>query len=446
MSQRRSRHPMPLVVAVALSACGLASCGHRLNPHDGFSLKGGERIVFLGDSITQSGLYISYLDAYLRTRFPDQRFILLNHGLNGESISGNREAGSTTSRPNALHRFTRDVTLWQPQVVVAAFGMNDGCYRPFDPPRFDRFKNGIHTLVDRTRNEAHASLMLLTPPPFDPYRRQVRNDRAPDYCYDFPAIDYDETLKSYSHWLLSFEPETIRVADVHAAMTDHLKRRREGEVSFFLSDDAVHPNATGHWLIAQTILLAWRAPALVAEARINARTLQADSSAVRQIRRDGADLQAVWRTGLPMPLDPAWDPRSVELESLSERLNRYRLAVTGLTAPHYLLRARLADPQSHTHEESVAGPFSREQLAAGIDLTRLSNFPTVALAQQVLGLILELRSAQDARWRDLRTRTRAEIANSLALETDDLMNQRIQRLCQPRDIELRLSPFDTEGS
>ena len=34
------------------------------------ALKGGEKIIFFGDSITQSGGYINYFEAYLLTRFP----------------------------------------------------------------------------------------------------------------------------------------------------------------------------------------------------------------------------------------------------------------------------------------------------------------------------------------------------------------------------------------
>ena len=38
-----------------------------------FLLQDGQRVVFLGDSNTYAGKYIAYLDAYLCTRFPDQR-------------------------------------------------------------------------------------------------------------------------------------------------------------------------------------------------------------------------------------------------------------------------------------------------------------------------------------------------------------------------------------
>jgi len=57
---------------------------------EGFLLKDGQRIVFLGDSNTYAGKYIAYLDAYLCTRFPDKRFELINLGLPSETVSAFR--------------------------------------------------------------------------------------------------------------------------------------------------------------------------------------------------------------------------------------------------------------------------------------------------------------------------------------------------------------------
>src|SRR4051812_39823599 len=55
---------------------------------DSFLLKDGQRVVFLGDSNTYAGKFITYLDAYLCTRFPDKRFELINLGLPSETVCG----------------------------------------------------------------------------------------------------------------------------------------------------------------------------------------------------------------------------------------------------------------------------------------------------------------------------------------------------------------------
>src|SRR5689334_11715669 len=69
-----------------------------------FLLKDGQRVVFLGDSNTFAGLYIAYLDGYLRTRFPDKRFELINLGLPSETASGLSEPDHPYPRPDVHTR------------------------------------------------------------------------------------------------------------------------------------------------------------------------------------------------------------------------------------------------------------------------------------------------------------------------------------------------------
>jgi lysophospholipase L1-like esterase len=402
-----------------------------------FFLKGGERIVFFGDSITQGGLYVDYVEAFLLTRFPDKRFTLINHGISSETISGTSETDHLPRRPHALPRFTRDVANWRPEVVVACFGMNDGNYHPFDDARFAKYKTGVRALIERTRDEAGARLVLLTPPPFDPYRRTVVDPNAKEFGYKYPAVDYDRTLESYSRWLLTLRSDKIVVADVHAAMAEHLARRREQRVSFALADDGVHPNATGHWLMAQTLLLAWHAPALCAEARIDAKGLKAETGEIRDLRREGDSVEATWHAPLPMPYDPAWDPQSIALEDVSHRLNRYRLSVVGLDAPRYRLRARFAEDS----EDIEVGEFARDDLAKGLDVTTLTKFPTVSLSRQVLTLVQQRRKAEYDRWRKQIAAPRTIEAPAPMSEDDD-PSRKIRRLSQPRQVRLRLVPVE----
>ena len=192
-----------------------------------FDLEGGERIVFFGDSITQAGGYIADVEVFLLTRFPDRTFAIFNHGISSETISGTSEADHHPRRPDAHSRFTRDVAAWKPDVVVACFGMNDGNYHPFEPERFARYQEGVRRLIDRTRIETHARLVLVTPPPFDAYRRSASDPNAVEYGYKFPAIDYDRTLQEYSRWLLAMtgHERGPLVIDVHGVLDEHLKRR-----------------------------------------------------------------------------------------------------------------------------------------------------------------------------------------------------------------------------
>src|SRR4051812_15319311 len=80
-----------------------------LAPSPGFSatssngLPSPGRIVFLGDSITHGGEYVTYLEAYLLTHFPEKHYEIIDVGLPSETVSGLSEpghAGGAFPRPN----------------------------------------------------------------------------------------------------------------------------------------------------------------------------------------------------------------------------------------------------------------------------------------------------------------------------------------------------------
>src|SRR4051812_8168051 len=76
-----------------------------------------KRILCLGDSITYGGLYIDYLDGFLSTRYPRQRWEIINLGLPSETVSGLSEpghAGGKFPRPDLHERLTRALEKTKP--------------------------------------------------------------------------------------------------------------------------------------------------------------------------------------------------------------------------------------------------------------------------------------------------------------------------------------------
>jgi lysophospholipase L1-like esterase len=397
-----------------------------------FYLRGGETILFFGDSITQNGGYVEYVEAFLRTRFPDREFKVINHGISSETISGTSELDHDPPRPDAHNRFARDVAAWKPDVLVACFGMNDGNYHPFENERYQAYQAGVRRLIERARDEAGATLVLLTPPPYDPYRRTASDPVAKAFGYKFAAIDYDDTLDRYSRWLVTLRDEGFTVADLHTAMNEHLARRRMTRVSFSLAPDAVHPDPTGHWLMAQTLLLAWHAPAECAVAEIDAAGPFAVGSEITNLAHTGDGVRFTWTTPLPMPLDPRWDAASLALEQVPERLNRHGLIVTNLTAKRYDVRMG----------DTLVGQFGPDELAAGVDLTVLPDPPTNRRSQEVLQLVHERSQLIYAAWR--KNVAAADKTPALAAELEEAdrlaaeLDARLRELCRPVALDVAL--------
>ena len=400
-----------------------------------FYLQGGETIVFFGDSITQNGQYVNYVEAYLLTRFPDKQFTLVNHGMNSQTVSGTSEPDHDPPRPDAHPRFARDVAAWKPDAVVACFGMNDGNYHPFDEGRFAKYQAGVRRLIDRVRDEAKANkLTILSPPPYDAYRRTAIDPMAKSFGYKFAYIGYDDTLDRYSRWLATLREPGVIVADDHEAIEAHVRKRRETAVSFTVSPDAVHPDATGHWLMAQTLLVAWKAPAVAAEAAIDASNLKALAGELRGLKRDDAAIEAIWRSPLPMPLDPRWNQESIALERVGELLNRYRLSITGLSPGRYRL---IADGKSF-------GNATHDELATGIDLNQFADFPTVAQARELLKRLIARNEQVYALWRkNVDAGSSGQPSEAEAAEFDS-QTAELLRNCQPRDVSLRIEPAAAE--
>ncbi len=131
-----------------------------------------KRIVFVGDSITHAGGYVSSLEAAIITQHPERRMELINVGLPSETVSGLSEpghAGGQFPRPDLHERLGRVLEQTKPDLVVACYGMNDGIYYPLGDDRFAKFKSGIERLhkavVDRG-----AKIIHLTPAFFDSLR------------------------------------------------------------------------------------------------------------------------------------------------------------------------------------------------------------------------------------------------------------------------------------
>ena len=118
-------------------------------------LKAGDRIVFLGDSITQAGAgpqgYVTMVRQDIDKALPDLKIEVI-----GAGISGNRV-------PNLEERLERDVISKKPTVVVIYIGINDVWHSQNGrgTPKGE-FEKGLETLVGKIRH-AGAKVILCTP-------------------------------------------------------------------------------------------------------------------------------------------------------------------------------------------------------------------------------------------------------------------------------------------
>lgn len=202
-----------------------------------------KRLLFLGDSITYAGGYVTGFEAWLYAAHPDHRPLVISTGLPSETVSGLTEDGHADGkfpRPVINERVQRVLDLVKPDLVVACYGMNCGIYLPLDDERFARYEAGMKQLK-ATVEQAGATFVVMTPPYFDDLRGKK-------------PFSYDAVLGHYSDWLLKQRAAGWNVIDLHHPMLAEVESRRKTDPEFTFAPDAVHPNDAGQWFMAQRVI------------------------------------------------------------------------------------------------------------------------------------------------------------------------------------------------
>lgn len=125
-----------------------------------FSLKDGDRVVFLGNSIFENEFQFGYLELALTTRYADKGITFRNLGWTGDNVWG--EARSTyTNPPTPYEHLMEDITKAAPTVVFLAYG---GVEAQEGQAGVAHFKDGLNKLIDKIDALGAKSVLLSTIP------------------------------------------------------------------------------------------------------------------------------------------------------------------------------------------------------------------------------------------------------------------------------------------
>jgi lysophospholipase L1-like esterase len=216
-----------------------------------------KRVLILGDSITHAGGWVVALESRLRCQYPDRLVQLTNLGLPSETIGNHQDDGEHVRRygfprPSLSQRLERTLDAFQPELVIACYGMNDGHGAAWNEPCFRSFQDGHHRLRDAIIQRS-LQIVHCTPPAYDAGAPQA-------LCHPL----YDQVLTRYAEWLLTQRDEGWTVIDLHHPMVTALANRRRDNPSATFSIDGVHPDDSGHWAMAQGMFAALGDDAAVA--------------------------------------------------------------------------------------------------------------------------------------------------------------------------------------
>jgi predicted GH43/DUF377 family glycosyl hydrolase/lysophospholipase L1-like esterase len=350
----------------------------------GFYLKGGDTVVFYGDSITEQNLYNQYVELYTATRFPHMRVHFFDAGVGGDRVTGG--GGGPIDQ-----RLQRDVYTEKPTVVTIMLGMNDGGYRATTPDIESTYVKGYEHILDSIHEHTPgARVTLIGPSPYDDVTA------PPTFRGGYNAVmehfaDLDKDLaQKHGAAFANFNPLVVAALEKAEKM--------DPRVAKLLIPDRVHPDPLAHWIMAESLLKAWNAPALVSSVTIDAagmKVTDAQNATVEPVAKDGDSLH--WTetdNGLPLPLlkSNATQALLMELTDIERVLSQEPLHVTGLAPGQYKL----------TIDDVVIGTFAASTLAQGINL---ADYPTPMLRQaQRVGWMV--RDRDEAHYIHMRMRVR----------------------------------------
>jgi lysophospholipase L1-like esterase len=211
-----------------------------------FPLQSGQTYLFIGDSITDCGRRDSqapYGNGYARmcidliaARYPDRHIRFLNKGISGNTVE------------DLANRWQDDMLAHQPDWLSIKIGIND-LHRTLRkeptavPP--EKFAPLYRSLLERTRAATKARLILI-----DPFYISDDTDSGSWRSQVLQALPaYLDTVER-----LAKEFDALHVR-THAAFQQQLRHRPADS----LAPEPVHPNPTGHLVIAHELLkvLGW---------------------------------------------------------------------------------------------------------------------------------------------------------------------------------------------
>ncbi|HWV23483.1 MAG TPA: SGNH/GDSL hydrolase family protein [Thermomicrobiales bacterium] len=199
----------------------------------------GQRIVFIGDSITDTGRrgdfapygngYMSLVRAFVTARYPELGLEWENRGIGGDTVR------------HLAARWDEDVIALKPDWLSVKIGINDVwrkySQRPDEAVPVDEYESTLRTLLQRAVAETGCKLIVA-----EPY--VIEKDAS-----DPQLVDTTELAQVARRIANEFGAISVRTQEAFDAVLQHT------EPSDWAAD-RIHPNLAGHAVIAQTFLRA----------------------------------------------------------------------------------------------------------------------------------------------------------------------------------------------
>lgn len=338
----------------------------------------GERVVFVGNSITHGGHYHSFIWLYYMTRFPDKPITIMNAGIGGESAWDMKD------------RLDYDVFNRKPTYVTLTFGMNDTGYdiymkddaKELSEQRIAKSLESYREIEERLLAKNKIKKVLIGGSPYDETSRFNNFILHNKNNAILKIIDAQRTSAKKNGW---------GFVDFNQPMREISRKEQEADSTFtFCRIDRIHPDNDGQMVMAYLFLkaqgLAGDEVSSVSIDAYHSSVITHKNCKISKLKKNGADLTFDYLAyALPYPLDSisrsGWGNKrsqrdAMQLVPFMEEFNQERFQVTNLEKGMYRL----------TIDNQFIDNLSSEKLANGVNLADYPNTPQYQQAAKIMYL------------------------------------------------------------
>jgi len=338
----------------------------------------GDKICFIGNSITHGGTYHAFLQVFNALRFTSNKVTYINCGVAGDGVDG------------MFGRLEKDILVHKPTYAFIMTGMNDVNSSLY-------IKGEISQEIIEKRQEALDNYYLKTE---RLATLLIENNIQPIFLT--PTI-YDQTVKleRFNNYgvndalglcAIHIKKMAIKynapVVDFYAIMNKiNLEEQKTDSTFTIVGDDRVHPGELGHFIMANEIIKTLSPNKYVSKMVIDAKSKSVieEKYSIVLVKKSSKGLVFdASEQSLPFPISESLK-QAAELVSFQQNLNQEILQVKNLKHKKYSLLI----------DDIVIGSFSKEEFETGINLANFSNTPQYIQAQKVYDLVFEYHKIQD---------------------------------------------------
>ena len=335
-----------------LKSVGLATAVTIVKPMDIFAhistaapdflFKDGDRVMFLGDSITHNGRWQTFIRNFYLTCYPERHISYINSGITGDSTG------------SVLARMDDDVLRHRPTVVVVLLGMNNTGTSP------DIFDKQMNQIVEKLDKHCNPKFIYCTTTIYD---ETVKLKRVSQPGKNDALAKISELIRKRAK-----QSNSLLVEFYQPMLSLNAKLQKNDPTYTIIGPDRIHPLLDGHMLMAyyfikaqhadkkhSEIALMWNRKRAIKKYNVDVFKLNADQTALSFSTKEKM---------MPYPIPS--HIKSVETwVPIKNELNRQLLKVNDVPEGNYQLFI----------DQIEVGSFNSVALKSGINLGNLSQSP-----------------------------------------------------------------------